>query len=341
MRLYLIFFVLIANTALYSQSFILNQFFQPSLTMNGEFTIDNTKNADSWTLGRINANLIIPVKSKLDVKLNLMDIFNIKSLSDVKDFAKVKAYQIFWTFRPQVSAVRYRPLFPKQSPFADSINLAYGVQTGVTGLHLLSKLRILFYSVNVGVQEEIRTIPKLRPYGNALFGVVNFDRILFYWYYGIAVGASEGQRWPVMAVPFIGVDLHLAKKFWWNITLPVQTRFEWKPSRFVKLDAVAGLGSYSWGFGSPDNIGDYSRHYLSGYQFRTGLAINLKTKRGTKFYLEGGYMPFRGFRFDAGRTNRPFDNPIDLKPAPYFAFSIYYGFKKSLLGSTVENFLNF
>jgi hypothetical protein len=52
-------------------------------------------------------------------------------------------------------------------------------------------------------------------------------------------------------------------------------------------------------------------------------------------------MPFRAFRFDMGRDNRPFQNPEKLQPAPYLAFSIYYGFRKSLLGSTVENFLNF
>jgi hypothetical protein len=144
-----------------------------------------------------------------------------------------------------------------------------------------------------------------------------------------------------MGAPFIGVDLKLAKKFWWNITLPVQTRFEYKPSKYLKFDAVAGFASYNWGFGNRNNLGQFERHYISGWQFRSGLAINIKTKRGTKFYLEGGYMPFRAFRFDMGRDNRPFQNPEKLQPAPYLAFSIYYGFKKSLLGSTVENFLNF
>jgi hypothetical protein len=202
-------------------------------------------------------------------------------------------------------------------------------------------MRILFYTVNVGAQEEIRSMNKLRPYGTAIVGVVNFNRVLYYWYYGVAVSASDGQRWPVIPVPFFGVDLNLSKKLWWNITLPLQTRFEWKPSRFVKIDAVAGLGSYGWGFGAANQVGGYDRHYVSGIQFKTGAALNLKTKRGTKFYFEGGYMPFRSFGFDIGRSARPFANPVALAASPYFAFSMYYGFKKSLLGTSVENFLNF
>lgn len=341
MRAILIFTFLYSFSLLRGQSFILNQFFQPSLTLNGEYSYDKPVNNDSWTIGRLNANLIIPVKSKLGVEMDWTKILGVKSLTDVKKIAKIKAYQIFWTFRPQVSALQYRPLSPNISPFADSTALSYGVQTGITGLHLLTKLRILFYSVNVGAQEDLKTFKGIKPYANGILGVVNFDRIMYYWYYGVALSASEGLRWPVMGIPFIGVDLNLAKNFWWNITLPVQTRFEWKPSKYVKFDAVAGFGSYNWGFGSPNNMGGFDRHYASGWQFRSGLAINIKTKRGTKFYLEGGYMPFRAFRFDLGRDNRPFQNPENLQPAPYLAFSIYYGFKKSLLGSTLENFLNF
>ncbi len=339
---YILFFILFNGCqVLQSQSYILNQFFQPSLTTNGEYNFDLNKNTDNWSMARLNTNLIIPIKSKLGVEMDWKQVFSFKSLNDIKKVAKLKAYQIFWTFRPQLTMLQYRPITTKESPFADSTSVSYGVQTGITGLHLLSKLRILFYSVNMGLNEDLKTARGIKPYSSGLLGVVNFDRILYYWYYGVAFSASEGQIFPVIALPFIGVDLNLTKKFWWNITLPVQTRFEYKASKYVKFDAVAGFGSYSWGFGSPNGTGTFDRHYVSGLQFRTGLAINLKTKRGTKFYLEGGYLPFRAFQFDLGRTNRPFNNPENLEPSPYFAFSVYYGFKKSLLGSTVENFLNF
>jgi len=341
MRPTLTFFLLCINCTLFAQSFILNQFFQPSLSVSGEYTIDRSLTQDRWEMARMSANLIVPVKSKLGLEIDWTKLFSIKSLTDVKNMAKVKAHQIFWTLRPQVTALQYRALAPKITPFSDSISLSYGVQTGVTGLHLLSKMRILFYSINVGAQEEIRSMNKLRPYGTAIVGVVNFNRLMYYWYYGVAISASNGQRWPVMPIPFFGVDLNLSKKLWWNITLPLQTRFEWKPSRFVKIDAIAGFGTYGWGFAVGNQIGGYDRHYVSGVQFKTGGALNLKTKRGTKFYFEAGYMPFRSFGFDIGRSVRPFANPTALQASPYFAFSIYYGFKKSLLGTTVENFLNF
>jgi hypothetical protein len=52
-------------------------------------------------------------------------------------------------------------------------------------------------------------------------------------------------------------------------------------------------------------------------------------------------MPFRSFHFDSRNKNSPIENPENLRPTPYIAVSLYYGFRKSLLGSTVENFLNF
>lgn len=340
MRLSLAILVFILPQLAWGQSFILNQFFQPSLSVNGEYTHDFNTIGDRWDMGRLNANLIIPVKSKLGVELNWKELFKVKSLKDLGKVAELKAYQIFWTFRPQATYLRYRPQVPKAAPFVDSLHFSYGIQTGVTGLHLLKKVRLLFYTINVGVQEDLYSLRQLRPYGNVIVGVVNFNKVMYYWYYGISLSASDGQLWPVMPIPFFGVDLHLAKKLWWNITLPIQTRFEWKANRFVKFDAVASLATYGWGFGQPLPSGDYQRHYSSGFQLRTGAAINLKTKRGTKFYLEAGYMPFRSFGFDVGRRLRPLENP-SLQPSPYVSFSLFYGFKKSLLGSTVENFLNF
>lgn len=340
MRLILIITIAFGVNHLSGQSFILNQFFQPSLSVNGEYAHDFNRLGDRWDMGRLNANLIIPVKSKLGLEMDWKKLLNAKSFKDLGKVAELKAYQIFWTFRPQVTYLRYRPEGPKTSPFADSLHFAYGLQTGVTGLHLIKKMRLFFYTINIGAQEDLHSLGKLRPYGNVILGVVNFNKVMYYWYYGVSISASDGQIWPVLPVPFFGVDLHLAKKLWWNITLPIQTRFEWKTSRFVKFDAVASLATYGWGFGQPMPGGDYQRHYASGFQFRTGLAINLKNKRGTKFYLEGGYMPFRSFGFDTGRKLRPLDNP-NLQPSPYVSFSLFYGFKKSLLGSTVENFLNF
>ncbi len=341
MRSVLLMACLFTSLTAKAQSFILNQFFQPSISLNTEYTYDYASTADRWSMGRINANVIVPIKSRLGVKMDFSKIFSIKKLSDVKDAAKVKAYQIFWTFRPQAIYLHYQPQNLNPSPFRQEHHLAYGLQTGITGLHLIKKMRILFYTVNVGVQEDLGSFRQVHPYGSAILGVVNFNKLMYYWYYGVSLSYGEGQPWRVLPIPFFGVDLHLADKLWWNITLPIQTRFEWKFNRYAKADLVASLATYGWGFESQPLLThpESTRLYSAGFQFRTGAAINLKNKRGTKFYLEAGYIPFRSFGF-SGEGSTLFANP-QLQPSPYVALSFFYGFKRSLLGNTVESFLNF
>jgi hypothetical protein len=322
------------------QSFILDRIFQPSMSINTELTFDLNQNNDKLHIAKLNANLIIPVKSKLDLEIEWKKIFNVRSWKDVKNMASIKAYQIFWTLKPQLTGVQYVPTGNKISPFSNPYSVAFGVQTGITGIHLMKKFRLLLYSANISIQEDIHSYNKLRPNGTALLGVVHFKGFRYLWYYGLALSVNDGQNLPVFPVPFLGAYLKLGNKIWWNITLPLQTRIEFKPNSNLRVDLLASLGNYGFGFGSNVLNRDYSRHYISGLQLKTGLAFHFKTKGGTKFFLEAGYLPFRAFQFDAGKTSRPFANP-ELGPTPYFAFSVFYGLKKSLIGSSLASFLNF
>jgi hypothetical protein len=341
MRLLSIFFIVVFNISLIrSQSFILERIFQPSLSVNSELTYDFNTHNDNLKIARLNANLIIPIKSKLGIEVDWTKIFSVRSWKDVKNMANIKAYQIFWTFKPQITGIQYLPGNNKISPFSNPYTLAFGAQTGITGIHLMKRLRLLLYSVNVSIQEDLSAYQKLRPNGTALIGLVHFRGFKKIWYYGLALSASDGQFIPVLPLPFLGAYLKLDDKIWWNITLPLQTRIEFKPRSNLRFDVLVGLGNYGFGFGSTAMNGEFSRHYLSGIQLKTGAAIHFKTKSGTKLFLEAGYLPFRAFQFDQGHSVRVFENP-GLKPSPYIAFSVFHGLKKSLIGSSLASFLNF
>ena len=70
------------------QSFIFNQFFQPSIRFNSLYSHDfNFQNQDQLNIGQFNINCIIPVKSKLKLKVNVLseNVFDkkIKMKNDV------------------------------------------------------------------------------------------------------------------------------------------------------------------------------------------------------------------------------------------------------------------
>ncbi|WCL81906.1 DUF6268 family outer membrane beta-barrel protein [Saprospira sp. CCB-QB6] len=323
-------------SSLGAQSFILNRFFQPSLQLNADYQLPGAEQLEAPHIARFSAQLVVPIKSKLGLGIRWNKIWEVRKWQDLAKMGKIKAYQIFWTFKPQ-----FTQLYP-QAGLADSLGFmnpkgqqALGLQTGITGIHLIPKWRLLFYSFNLGMQQDISQLDRTQPYFQGAIGVVNFKRIFYYWYYGLAVSASADQAFPVLALPFIGTDLRLGKKTWWNITLPLQTRLQYKFNRYSKLDLLASLGSTGMGYPSPRTG---QRLYFQQLHLRTGLALHLKSKKGWKLYLEGGYMPYRQLDI-LGQEHLVVP---DLAPSPYFACSLYYGLRqKSLIGDQLQGLLNF
>ncbi len=327
------------STLMNGQSFIFNQFFQPSVRINSVYSHDfNFMDKDRLHVGQFNINCIVPVKSKLKLKVDWKKMLTLR----FKKAAKLRAYQIFWNFRPKFmfTDLKYKNI-SQNNPFHNKAHFNYGFSTGITGIHLIAKAgkkpKFLFYSVTLGMMEDYLSVQRTPvPSVTAIIGFAHMKSLKFYWYYGIYFSYDNGQ---IIPSPFIGFQAKLNKKLWLNITLPVQIKLAWKVSKKFKLDIGAGLSGFSTAFGYQQTTSsEIQRYVFGGFRLKTGVNLNFKLSPQTKLYLELGCFPYQlpGFRWNSP----PFSNP-DTGVATYGGLSLYYSFKKSLLGSVVDGIIMF
>jgi len=327
------------------QSFILNQLFQPSIRINTLYNHDfNFLHKDQLHVGQASINCIIPIKSQLGLKVKWKKMLELPfKKQPLKRAAKFRAYQIFWNFRPKAMYLNlnYRDSL-QNHPFRPEGHFTYGLSTGITGIHLLVKpmkrqFKLLFYSVTVGLMEDQRSIEQFRiPTFTALVGFAHMKSLTFYWYYGLYFSYDNGQFIPA---PFFGIQAKLNKRLWLNITLPVQIRFAWKLSSRFKVDLTVGLSGFSTAFSYQNSANtEWKRYVLGDFRVRAGLNFNIKLSPQSTLYLEGGSFVFQlpNFRGDQA----PFEAP-ELSPSIYGGVSLFYAFKKSLLGSAVDGIIAF
>jgi len=327
------------STISQGQSFIFNQFFQPSLRINTIYKHDfNFLNKDRLHVGQADINCIIPIKSQLKLKVKWDKLLTLK----LKKATKLKVYQLFWNFRPKVL---YLDLQYKDSneehPFKKKAHFTYGFSTGFSGIHLIAKPlkqpKLFFYSVNIGMMEDAQSIQHTPiPTVNAMIGFAHIRNFNFYWYYGFFFSYNNGQ---VIPAPFFGIQAKLTKTIWVNITLPVQVRFAFKVSKKFKVDLSAGLSNFSTAFGyqNPNN-NQWERSVFGDLRVRGALTANIKLSPQAILYLETGCYAYQFPSFRWGATN--FKTP-ELSPSIYGSLSLYYSFKKSLLGSTIDGIILF
>ena len=331
------------SAMLHAQSFIFNQLFQPSMRINSEYapqaTLPFGEGTDKISYAKMDMNFIIPIKSKLGLKVDwqeaLKAAWNFRSLKlkDIGKVARVKMYQIFWTARPQVYHLQYASPDTSLAQKLGNPQTIYGLNTGFSGVHTLRGLRLLFYSANIGFMESQTSIRKMHPSFTGLIGVVHLNRLFYYWYYGAYLNYNNGR---VIPAPFFGIEANLARKLWLSITLPVQMRLGWQLNKSSKIDFNISLQSTANGYSPLDLLVD--RNFFTDWQLRVSAIYTLRLGKQTKLFLEGGMIPWRKFTLGKGVVNY---HKLDAKPAPYVGLSLYFSFRKSLLGDVVDNLLKF
>ena len=330
---------LIMPLLLKGQSFIFNQFFQPSIRINSQYNHDfGWPNKDRLNSGYLNINCILPIKSKLKLKVDWKQILSLR----FKKASRIKAYQIFWNFRPKLQYLQLQyKNSPTQHPFQQKPQISYGISTGLTGIHLMAKPlkrpRFLFYNFNLGFLEDYKSVQRgPNPEINGLIGVATLKNLHFYWYYGLYLSYNNGLFIPA---PFFGIQAKIAPKIWVNITIPIQLKIAWKVTNRFKLDIGLSLTNLSTPFGYQESASNtIERYVLAGFRLKTGVNLNIKLSKQTKLYLEFGCLPYQRIQFR--RNQVPFVSPL-TGPSWYTGVHLFYAFKKSLLSATIDGIIMF
>lgn len=350
--MYKLLILLLSTASLSAQSLIFNQLFQPSVRVSGEYSWPNSQANSPYSMGHVQVDAIVPIKSKLGLEVNWKELFSVETYSklrkfrlrdikELKNLGRVKLYQLFWTFRPQIQLLRWDGQFGS-SPLGADNRLSYGFQTGITGIHLRSKLRFLFYSFNVQLMEDHRSIGKLEPGVQFLVGMAKpkLKPSPLVWFYGLYFSYMNNQFLPV---PFAGVEVNFFRKAWLNITLPVQVRLGWQVESDVRIDLLMSLNNRAGAFGMEqlDSLGRPAniRSYYNFNRLRTGLSLTWRLNKLSKLSVEGGIYPW--LQMHSGLRNGGEQRVNYSGFMPYVGFSYFRSFKRSLLGSSIDELIRF
>ena len=178
---------------------------------------------------------------------------------------------------------------------------------GLLGISLTKKFRILFWNVNVNISEENETLndPAIRFSG--LIGKMKVKGLHRQFYYGLVLVHSDGLTLPL---PFIGGQTRLAKKLYFNYTLPVQIAILYRPNAGTLFQAGVGVDAWRSGVSSAPYVQDQRTNL--NYQAVRGF-INGRTKLNRTFVLRGevGYA-FHDLRWTVPRAKLygPLSNPV-------------------------------
>ncbi len=296
----------------------INQLIRPRIKVDSKYTFDsNFKD----TLGKYNAlentiGFTFPIKRtfKTEIKLNLSSL---KLKDIVKNSVSIKADEILGTLK----------IAQKQTSLGfDSLpkkNLYYA-NAGIIGLHLTKKYRILFYSANVTIHEQDKTLAKLMPRFSGVIGQYHIRGLRKGYYYGATIIYSDGLLLPS---PFFGGTIPLNKNFSFNYTLPVALNIQYsKDKSYLLIGAKAdGYRAGVMMHGKRTNLNYTNAAAYINFRYRFSKLFHAQAECGYNFYQRVQY----------DKTNTyPYKYPLNTGFYVNASLNIYFG--KSLLEKIVE-----
>lgn len=297
------------------------QLIRPRIKFDSRYTFD-TNFID--TNGKFNsfenaATITFPIKRtfKTEVSLNLSSL----KLKDIfKNSLRIKANEIFGTVK-----VAHRQNYlgfdslPKK-------NLYYA-NAGLIGLHLTKKYRIVFYTMNINIHEQDKTLNNAFPRFSGVLGQYHIRGLRKSFYYGVSLIYSDGLLIPS---PFIGGTEPINSNLSFNYTLPVQINFQYKKNKsFTVLGAK--VDGYRTGILLDANRTNMNLTYASAF-----LNFRYRFSNTLQMQVEGGYNFYQDIRFTKS-NNYNYRYPMQGSPFVNATFNIYFG--KSLLEKIVEQVL--
>jgi len=304
-----------------AQSFDIEQITQlirPRIKVDSKYTFD-AKFSD--TTGKYNCfensiGMTFPIKRTFKTEINL-NLSSLKLKDIIKNSVRIKASEILGTFRvTQRQTYIGFDSIPKK-------NLYYA-NAGIIGLHFTKKYRILFYSANVTIHEQDKTLEKLAPRFSAIIGQYHIRGLRKGFYYGATVVYSDGLLLPS---PFFGGTIPLNRNFTFNYTLPVALNVQYHKNKSYVIVGVKADG-YRAGIlmaGKRTNLNYTNAAAFVNFRYRFSNIFHAQAECGYNFYQ----------RIQYDKTNNyPYKYPLNGGLYANASLNIYFG--KSMLEKIVE-----
>jgi len=288
----------------------IEQLFRPRVRFDSKYIFDSKFVDTSSIYNQKEAGVVFtfPIQTKLNAELKL-DLSSMKIKDVLKNSIRVKASQIMGMFR-----VNTRQIYAgfDSLPQKNLINAS----AGLLGVRLTKKYRVMFYSANVSIAEQDKTIGKAAPRASGLIGQLHPKGLRKNFFYGMAVTYSDGLFLPGL---FFGGSQPIGKKFIFNYTLPVQLNLQYKDDKKTLITVGVSADGYRTGINYTTKRVNLNYTSVVAYS-----SLRYKFSRELLMRVEGGYVLYHNVRYSDMphyRTN------FNLAPGPYVqvGFSVLFG----------------
>jgi Domain of unknown function (DUF6268) len=278
----------------------INQFFRPRIKFDTRyyFPASFTDTTGNFGLSDVQISFTAPIKSKLD-----LDLYHLKD---------AEINQTLLTARAGYKQLNTS--FDNTSPHA----LLNG-SIGLMGIRMNTKLRINFYSFNIGFAEENTTMNKVQPRANLILGQMKIKSLRKNFHYGFLLAYSDRL---ILPIPFFGAELPLGKSFAFYFTLPAQIGLNYKPGKKLSANLFFTFDGFRSGYkynSERENVN------FAGFQ----SAANIRYKIGKLLFvkLESGYDIRNRIRITTGiKTKETFA----FNNTAYILLSLHMNFGRSV-----------
>lgn len=270
----------LALSTAHAQTFDLDQFdqlFRPRLRVDARWTppIGLRDAPGSFEDRSVLAGLTFPIHSKWTVGVQAdLGAKTFKEL--LQNSVRVRASQLMGTVRVGTRQVIANDLL------GDTRSL-HTASIGVLGVSLTRRLHVLFWSVNMNVSEEDRTLDRTVPRFNGVIGKLHVKGLRRNYFYGLTASVTDGL---VLPVPFFGGQAPVGGDWSFQYVLPLQVSMVWKPNGRTRMQGGLGLDGSRSGI----ELGD-TRYNLSVAGIRLFVGARRKLNDHWQLRAEVDYLP--------------------------------------------------
>jgi hypothetical protein len=313
--------LLLLSITTYGQTFDIEQTAQlmrPRLKFDSKYTFD-ARFAD--TSGKYNSiensiGVSFPIKRTFKTEINL-NLSSLKLKDIFKNSVRIRSNEILGTFKvtQRQNTIGFDSTQKKNLYYANA---------GIIGLHLTKKYRIFFYSANVSIHEQDKTLEKLMPRFSGVIGQYHIRGLRKSFYYGASFIYSDGLFIPS---PFIGGTEPINSNLSFNYTLPVQINLQYRKDKSYTIIGTK-IDGYRSGImlrSERTNLNVTNACVFANFRYRFSNTFQAQ--------IEGGYNFYQNIRFT---KNSNYTYNYALKGSPYVNVNFNVLFGKSMLEKIVE-----